>query len=138
MRANLGWGTWQGALWLSLGAPIAVGNLCWVPCLAGLPTCLGFPPLNLLALPVTKHEAFLCSSLLNPRLSVHPSQPSFRTAISFLLFNIYLTVSGLNCGTRDLCCGTRHLPSWHAGFSLVVERRLSCCPVARGILATRD
>ena len=59
--------------------------------------------------------------------------PCFKAFFSFKIF-IYLftlAASGLSCGMRDICCGVQDLSlrhtgslSWHAGFSLVVARRL--------------
>ena len=42
----------------------------------------------------------------------------------FFFFGIYLAVSGLSCGTRDLRCGMQNLLLLCAGFSLVVALRL--------------
>lgn len=98
MWADSGWGTWQGDLWLSLGAPIAgltvgksvLGALpCWAPNLSGVS-----PPLNLLAFPVTKHEALSVllystqgSLFALPTLASPPSEQPF---LSFFLMFIRL------------------------------------------------
>ena len=54
------------------------------------------------------------------------------TVILFLNSLIYLAASGLRCGTRDLCGGTRDLWLWYAGF-LIVVCKLSCL-AANGVL----
>ena len=44
----------------------------------------------------------------------------------FNLF-IYLAVSGLSCGMRDLRCGMQDLSLWHVGFFVAVHGLLSSC-----------
>ena len=68
----------------------------------------------------------------------HPSRPEgvvfSRVSFSFNILFIYLfmPMSGLSCGTRDLHCSMRDLLLWCVG-SVVVVCGLSC-PTACGIL----
>ena len=51
------------------------------------------------------------------------------SAFRFYIYLLFLAVSGLSCGMRDLSL-------WHIGFSLVVAQGLSCSQ-ACGILVPR-